>query len=111
MRRGTESCAERARGQRARNSNRGCCQSGGPVAAIADSGFGFTQNVLQLNDNVTLMKGNHAFKAGLDLQWVADTHQRCGPSTFPNTAACLAARDGGNRMGYTTLTMLRPAGP
>ena len=84
----------------------GVANFGGPVAAIADSGFGFTQNVLQLNDNITLMRGNHAFKAGLDLQWVADTRTNAPAQlyTFPNAAAYLAARDGVNRLGYTSFT-------
>ena len=28
---------------------------------------------MQVNNSTTLLRGNHAFKAGLDLQWVADT--------------------------------------
>jgi hypothetical protein len=84
----------------------GVAQFGGPVAAISDSGFGFTQNVLQVNDNMTFMKGNHAIKAGLDLQWVADTRTSAPAQlyTFPNAAAYLAARDGTNRLGYTSFT-------
>ena len=84
----------------------GVAQFGGPVAAIADSGFGFTQNVLQVNDNMTFLKGNHAIKAGLDLQWVADTRTSAAAQlyTFPSAAAYLAARDGTNRLGYTSFT-------
>jgi hypothetical protein len=84
----------------------GVANLGGPIASVADSGFGFTQNVMQLNNSTTLLKGNHAIKAGLDLQWVKDT--RVSPQaqlyTFPNAAAYLAARDGTNRMGYTSFT-------
>jgi hypothetical protein len=84
----------------------GVAQFGGPIAAIADSGFGFTQNVLQVNDNFTLLKGNHSFKAGIDVQWVADTRTNAPAQlyTFPNAASYLAARDGGNRFGYTSFT-------
>ena len=84
----------------------GVAQFGGPVAAISDSGFGFTQNVLQVNDNMTFMQGNHSIKAGLDLQWVADTRTSAAAQlyTFPNAAAYLAARDGTNRLGYTSFT-------
>jgi hypothetical protein len=82
----------------------GVAQFGGPIAAVADAGFGFTQNVLQANDNFTVLKGNHAMKAGVDLQWVADT--RVSPQaqlyTFPNTQAYLDARNGVNRFSYTT---------
>jgi len=84
----------------------GVANFGGPVAGVADSGFGFTQNVLQVNDNITLLKGNHAFKAGLDLQFVADTRTAAAAQlyTFPNAAAYLAARAGTNRLGYTSFT-------
>jgi hypothetical protein len=84
----------------------GVANLGGPIAAVSDSGFGFTQDVLQVNDNITFLKGNHAIKAGIDLQWVSDT--RTSPQaqlyTFPNAAAYLAARDGTNRLGYTSFT-------
>jgi outer membrane receptor protein involved in Fe transport len=84
----------------------GVANIGGPIASVADAGFGFTQNVMQVNNSTTLLKGNHALKAGLDLQWVKDT--RVSPQaqlyTFPNAAAYLAARDGSNRMGYTNFT-------
>ena len=84
----------------------GVANLGGPVATVQDSGFGFTQDVLQVNDNITLLKGNHAIKAGLDLQWVSDS--RTSPQahlyTFPNTAAYLAARSGANPFGYTNFT-------
>jgi hypothetical protein len=84
----------------------GVANIGGPVASVADSGFGFTQNVMQVANSTTLLKGNHALKAGLDLQWVKDT--RVSPQavlyTFPNTAAYLAARSGENRLGYTSFT-------
>ncbi len=84
----------------------GVANFGGPVAAIADSGFGFTQNVLQVNDNVTLLKGNHSFKAGIDLQWVADTRTNAPAQlyTFPNSGAYLDARNGVNPRSYTSFT-------
>ncbi len=48
----------------------GVANFGGPVAATTDAGFGFTQDVFQINDNVTLVRGNHAYKAGIDIQTV-----------------------------------------
>ena len=79
-------------------------QFGGPIAAVSDAGFGFTQNVLQANNNFTVLKGNHAMKAGVDLQWVADT--RVSPQAqlynFPSTQAYLDARSGANRFSYTS---------
>jgi len=84
----------------------GVANFGGSVASTADVGFGFTQNVAQVNNSTTLMRGNHAFKAGFDLQWVADTRKAGAAQlyTFPNAAAYLAARDGTNRFGYTSFT-------
>ncbi|HYB97134.1 MAG TPA: TonB-dependent receptor [Vicinamibacterales bacterium] len=84
----------------------GVAQFGGPIAAVSDAGFGFTQNVFQVNNNFTVLKGNHAMKAGVDLQWVADT--RVAPQaqlyTFPTLQAYLDARNGVNRFSYTTFT-------
>lgn len=84
----------------------GVANFGGSVASTSDVGFGFTQNVMQVNNSTTLLRGNHAFKAGFDLQWVADT-RRAGAAqlyTFPNAAAYLAAQSGVNRLGYTSFT-------
>jgi hypothetical protein len=84
----------------------GVANIGGPIASVTESGFAFVQDVLQINDNITFLKGNHAIKAGLDLQWVSDS--RTAPQaqlyTFPNAAAYLAAQNGTNRMGYTSFT-------
>jgi hypothetical protein len=79
---------------------------GGPIAGTADAGFGFSQDVLQVNNNTTWLRGDHALKAGIDLQFVADT-RRAAPAalyTFPTTAAYLAARNGTNPFGYNTFT-------
>jgi len=84
----------------------GVANFGGSVAATSDVGFGFTQNVAQVNNSTTLLRGNHAFKAGFDVQWVADTRKAGAAQlyTFPNAAAYLAARSGENRLGYTSFT-------
>ena len=84
----------------------GVANFGGSVAATSDVGFGFTQNVMQVNNSTTLLRGNHAFKAGFDLQFVADTRQAGAAQlyTFPNAAAYLAAQSGVNRFGYTSFT-------
>jgi hypothetical protein len=79
---------------------------GGPIAGTADAGFGFTQDVMQINNNTTWLRGDHALKAGLDLQFVADT-RRAAPAalyTFPTTAAYLAAANGTNPFGYNSFT-------
>jgi hypothetical protein len=84
----------------------GVANFGGPIAGVADAGFGFTQNVLQVNNNITFLRGNHSFKAGVDLQFVDDTRTSAPATlyTFPNAAAYLAARSGANPLGYTSFT-------
>lgn len=81
-------------------------QFGGPVASITDAGFGFSQDVFQVNDNITLLRGDHAYKFGVDIQHVADA--RVAPPaalyTFPNAAAYLEARNGTNPFSYTSFT-------
>ncbi len=84
----------------------GVANFGGPIAATTDSGFGFTQNVFQINDNVTLVRGNHAYKAGIDIQTVSDTRTSAPAAlyTFPSVAAYQDAANGTNRLGYTSFT-------
>ncbi len=82
----------------------GVANFGGPIAADADAGFAFTQDVLQVNDNITWLRGNHSYKAGFDIQHVADTRTRTASQlyTFPTLAAYQAAVSGANPFGYTS---------
>ncbi len=84
----------------------GVANFGGPVAATTDAGFGFTQDVFQINDNLTLVRGNHAYKAGIDIQTVSDTRTSAPAAlyTFPTTAAYQAAANGTAPFGYTSFT-------
>jgi hypothetical protein len=79
---------------------------GGPIAGVTDAGFGFTQDVLQVNNSTTLLKGNHGLKAGFDIQNVQDARVSGNAQlyTFPSIAAYQAAANGTNRLGYTTFT-------
>jgi outer membrane receptor protein involved in Fe transport len=79
---------------------------GGPINGDADAGFAFTQNVLQFNDNLTHIRGDHAYKFGIDVQHVADTRTRTASQsyTFPNLAAYQAAVSGANRFSYTSFS-------
>jgi hypothetical protein len=79
---------------------------GGPIASTTDSGFGFTQDVLQVNNNTTWLRGDHAFKGGIDFQHVADTRTSAQAQlyAFPSIDAYLAAVNGTNRFGYTSFT-------
>jgi hypothetical protein len=81
-------------------------QFGGPVAATTDAGFGFSQDVMQFNNSTTWLRGDHALKAGIDLQFVADTRLAAPAAlyTFPTIAAYQAAVSGANPLGYTSFT-------
>ena len=82
----------------------GVANIGGPIASLSDAGFGFTQNVLQINDSLTWVRGAHSFKGGVDIQNVKDTRTSTAFQlyTFPSAAAYLAARSGANTRGYTS---------
>lgn len=79
---------------------------GGPIASLTDAGFGFTQDVAQINDSLTWLKGDHSFKAGFDVQHVADTRTSTPFQlyNFATVAAYQAALNGTNRFGYNTFT-------
>ncbi len=84
----------------------GAANFGGPIAGNADAGFGFTQSIFQVLDNVTHLRGNHSYKFGFSAQWVDDarTQTQFQLYTFPNIAAYQAAASGANRLGYTSFT-------
>lgn len=77
---------------------------GGAVAGLADAGFGFTQDVAQVNNSMTWLRGDHSFKVGFDAQNVQDTRTSTQFQlyTFANTAAYLAAKSGAAPFGYNT---------
>lgn len=81
----------------------GVAQFGGPVAGAADAGFGFTENIFQVLDNVTYIRGDHAFKVGFSGQFVKDTRTQTQFQlfTFANVAAYQAARSGANPFAYS----------
>jgi outer membrane receptor protein involved in Fe transport len=82
----------------------GVANFGGPVQGNADSGFGFTEGMFQILDNVTYIRGNHAYKFGFNAQAVSDsrTQTLIQLYTFANVDAFLAARSGANPFGYTS---------
>ena len=81
----------------------GVAQFGGPIAGTADAGFGFTENIFQVLDNVTYIQGDHAFKVGFSGQFVDDTRTQTQFQlyTFANIAAYQAARSGANPFAYS----------
>jgi outer membrane receptor protein involved in Fe transport len=77
---------------------------GGPIAGAADAGFGFTEGIFSVNDNVTMLRGNHSYKIGGNIQRVSDTRTQTQFQlyTFPTVDAYLAAKSGANPLGYTS---------
>ena len=51
----------------------GIANFGGPIAGNADAGFGFTEGISQVLDNVTYLRGAHAYKFGFSSQFVHDS--------------------------------------
>lgn len=73
-----------------------------------NAGFDFKQNMTQLIDNFTLIRGNHSFKVGFDFQHVYD-ERTAAPQfvyTFPNVQSYLDAKSGLNPLSYSTMTQL-----
>ena len=82
----------------------GVANFGAPLATNADVGFGFTEKIFQVTDNVTKLRGNHSYKMGFNAQFVRDTRTQTSIQlyTFPTVAAYLAARTGADRFGYSS---------
>ncbi|MGQ0733121.1 MAG: carboxypeptidase regulatory-like domain-containing protein [Acidobacteriota bacterium] len=82
----------------------GVANLGAPINGASDAGFAFSQNVLQVNDNFTYLRGAHAFKFGADIQKVDDTRTQTAfqSYTFPSVDAYLAARSGANPRSYSS---------
>ncbi|TAK17721.1 MAG: hypothetical protein EPO35_02585 [Acidobacteria bacterium] len=84
----------------------GAANFGGPRSGGGnDLGFDFNQGIWQVIDNYSVLRGRHAFKAGIDAQFIADTRVPGDlfQYTFPTVDAYLAAKNGTNRFGYTSL--------
>lgn len=84
----------------------GVANIGGPIGGGSDAGFAFTQDVFQVNNNLSVLAGDHQIKVGIDFQNVADgrTQTRFQQYTFANLAAYQSAVTGANRFGYQQFT-------
>jgi hypothetical protein len=84
----------------------GVANFGGPIAGLSDAGFGFTQDVFQVSNNLTHIRGDHAYKFGFDVQRVMDTRTNSPQQvyTFASVNNYLAARNGTNPFAYNTFT-------
>jgi Carboxypeptidase regulatory-like domain/TonB dependent receptor len=66
-------------------------------------GFDFSQGISQVIDNVSWIRGKHAFKTGIDAQWIGDERVR-GDLFLYNFATIgdyLAAKSGANLRAYS----------
>ena len=84
----------------------GVANFGGPRIGDTNAvGFDFNQGIWQVIDNLTLVRGKHSYKAGIDAQFVADARVRGERFfyTFPTSDAYLAANSGAAPFGYTSL--------
>ncbi len=83
---------------------------GGPYGDTGQNsdGFDFKQNIWQVIDNFTMVKGKHSVKFGFDWQNIHDerTAAKQFLYTFPSVAAYTLAKSGVNPLGYTTLQQL-----
>jgi hypothetical protein len=82
----------------------GAAQFGGPIATGSDAGFAFTENIFQVTENLTHIRGNHAYKFGFSAEAVKDTRTQAQFQlyTFPTIDSYLAARSGAAPRGYSS---------
>jgi hypothetical protein len=82
----------------------GKAQFGGARLGDGNSvGFDFNQGITQAIDNVTWIRGAHAFKTGIDAQWIADRRVRGDLFlyNFATVADYQAATSGANPRAYS----------
>jgi hypothetical protein len=86
----------------------GVANFGGPNAGTADAGFDFKQNIWQVIDNFTWLRGNHSYKFGLDAQFIHDsrTASLFAVYSFPSIDAYLSALNGTTPRSYSTFGQL-----
>ncbi len=85
----------------------GAANFGGPFYETQTSaGFTFDQEIWQLIDNFSWIRGRHNFKAGFDVQRIDDSRENVLRQlyTFPSVDAYLAARNGTNPRSYSNFT-------
>jgi hypothetical protein len=83
---------------------------GGPWSNTGqgNAGFDFKQDITEVVDNVTYLKGAHSFKTGIDWQHIYDA-RTAAPEfvyTFPTVDSYLAAKNGANPFGYTSMSQI-----
>jgi hypothetical protein len=89
---------------------RGIATFGGPWTGTGqgNAGFDFKQNISQVIDNFTLLRGAHSYKFGGDWQHVHDerTNAPQWSYTFATVPSYLAAKNGASPLGYDTFSQI-----
>src|SRR6185436_11046233 len=77
---------------------------GTPLDGTTSAGFVFKTHIFQVIDNFSWTVGKHSMKAGFDVQTIADDRVNTLRAiyTFSSVAAYNAAKNGTNRLGYTS---------
>ncbi len=88
----------------------GIASFGSPLGGTGqgNDGFDFKQDITEVLDNVTYIRGAHNYKMGFDYQYVAD-QRTAAPQflyTFPSIAAYNSAKSGVNPLGYSSMTQI-----
>jgi hypothetical protein len=88
----------------------GIATFGSPLSATGqgNDGFDFKQNITQVIDNFTYVRGAHNYKLGVDYQTIHDA-RIAAPQfvyTFPSIAAYLAAKGGADPFSYSSMTQI-----
>jgi len=83
---------------------------GGPIGGTGqgNAGFDFKQDITQVIDNFTYLRGAHSYKMGFDWQHIGD-QRTSAPQftyTFPTVDAYNSAKSGANPFGYTTMSQI-----
>jgi hypothetical protein len=83
---------------------------GAPLSGTGqgNAGFDFKQDITQVIDNFTYIRGAHSYKFGFDVQHIYD-ERTAAPQfvyTFPTIAAYVAAKSGAAPFGYTTMSQI-----
>ena len=83
---------------------------GAPLSSTGqgNAGFDFKQNITQIIDNFSYIRASHSYKFGFDWQHIYD-ERTAAPQwvyNFPTVAAYLAAKNGTNPFGYSTMTQI-----
>lgn len=76
-----------------------------------NAGFDFKQDITEVVDNLTYMRGAHSFKTGVDWQHIYDTRTNAPEFVyvFPTVTSYLAAASGANPYGYSSMSEITGA--